>query len=238
MRAGPLPTSMRHPPSPSHDAFPHPTKYQFVYARLREAIIRCELGPNDRLRIEELAHRFDVSIIPVREALRVLQSEGLVVTVPHVGTAVAPIDVVSITEALTIMEGLEIVSTRIAAERAPAAAIDALAAQVAAMDDAATAGRAADWARLNRTFHLTIASQASMPLLEDMLARAFDRWERVWHFYFHGALTRRVAQAQAEHHDLLQQLRARDGPALEETIRNHNRAALAAYLLQHTGARP
>jgi DNA-binding GntR family transcriptional regulator len=228
---------MRHPPSQSHDAFPHPTKHQFVYARLREAIITCELGPNDRLRIEELAHRFDVSIIPVREALRVLQSEGLVVTVPHVGTAVAPIDIGSITEALTIMEGLEIVSTRIAAERAPAAALDVLAGQVAAMDEAVAAGRAGDWAGLNRQFHLTIAAQASMPLLDDMLARAFDRWERVWHYYFHGALTRRVAQAQAEHHDLLRQLRARDLPAIEETIRNHNRAALAAYLLHHTGAK-
>ena len=72
-----------------------------------------------------------------------------------------------------------------------------------------------------------------MPLLRDMLMRAFDRWERVWHYHFQGVLARRVSQAQAEHHDMLRQIRARDYPALEETIRTHNRAALAAYTAHH-----
>ena len=56
----------------------HLTKQQFVYGRLRRAILTCELAPGERLVIDELARQFAVSIIPVREAIRLLQSEGLV----------------------------------------------------------------------------------------------------------------------------------------------------------------
>ena len=67
----------------------HLTKQQFVYSTLRESIIRCELAPGTRLVIDDLAKQFHVSIIPVREALRLLQSEGLVQSVAHVGATVA-----------------------------------------------------------------------------------------------------------------------------------------------------
>lgn len=219
--------------APIRDAFQHPTKQHFVYAKLRDGIVTCVLKPGERLRIDELARRFEVSIIPVREALRVLQSEGLVINVPHVGTAVAPIDANAIAEALSIMEGLEMVSTRAAANRASERDLDDLSARVAAMEDALASGHAEHWALLNRQFHVSIARIAAMPLLQDMLTRAFDRWERVWHFYFHGVFARRIHQAQAEHHEMVRQLRARDLVALETTVREHNRAALAAYTAEH-----
>ena len=79
--------------------------------------MRCELAPGQRLVIDDLARRLEVSAIPVREALQLLQSEGLVHTVPHVGATVAPISRESIDEVFTVMEGLEIVATRSAAER-------------------------------------------------------------------------------------------------------------------------
>ena len=99
----------------------HLTKQQFVYTTLRESIIRCELGPGTRLVIDDLARQFKVSIIPVREALRLLQSEGLVLSVAHVGATVAPIARASVVEVFTLLEGLEVVAARIAAERATAA---------------------------------------------------------------------------------------------------------------------
>jgi DNA-binding GntR family transcriptional regulator len=220
-------------PTHTRDAIVHPTKQHFVYARLRADIISCQLAPGTKLRIDELAERFDVSIIPVREALKVLQTEGLVVNVPHVGAAVSPIEANAITEALTIMEGLEIVSARAAAETATEADLAELDSRVGAMDTALAEERADDWVVQNRLFHLAIARIAAMPLLQDMLARAFDRWERVWRFYFEGVATRRILFAQAEHHDMMRQLRVRDLPALEDTFRRHNRAALAAYLAEH-----
>jgi len=97
------------------------------------------------------------------------------------------------------------------------------------MDEAITADRPADWADLNTQFHLTIGRIAGMPMLEDMLRRALDNWDRLRRHYFHGVLARRIPQAQAEHHQILAQIHDRDFTALEQTIRAHNQAAHASY---------
>lgn len=217
----------------------HVTKHQFVYGLLREAIMRCEFAPGDRLVIDDLARRFQVSIIPVREALRLLQSEGLVVSVPHVGTTVAPISQASVHEVFAILEGLEVVATRAAADRAGTADVEAIGALVEAMDRAIALDRPAEWADLNTEFHLTIGRIAGMPMLEDMLRRALDNWDRLRRHYFRGVLARRIPQAQAEHHEILAQIRDRDLVALEQTIRAHNqraRASYSAYLASVDGA--
>jgi DNA-binding GntR family transcriptional regulator len=62
-----------------------------------------------------------------------------------------------------------------------------------------------------------------------MMERILDRWDRVRRFYFSGVLVNRATQAQQEHHALLEQLRSRDQSRLEDTIRRHNRGALASY---------
>jgi DNA-binding GntR family transcriptional regulator len=207
----------------------HRTKQEFVYQTLRNAIMKCELSPGERLVIDDLARRLDVSAIPVREALQLLQSEGLVVSVPHVGATVGPISRESIFEVFTVMESLEIVATRGAAQRATAADLEGLAETVAAMDRALAAGRAEQWADLNTRFHLTISRLAGMPMLHEMTERVLDRWDRVRRYYFSGVLLHRVDQAQQEHHALLEAMKAVDVERLEEMVRQHNRGALASY---------
>ena len=91
---------------------PHRTKQAFVYRTLHDAISTCEIKPGERLIIDDLARRLQVSAIPVREALQVLQSEGLVITVPHVGATVAPVSRDSIVDVFTVLEGLESVACR------------------------------------------------------------------------------------------------------------------------------
>ena len=207
----------------------HLTKQQYAYKRLRDAIMRGELAPGTRLVIDDLARHFEISIIPVREALRLLQSEGLVVSVAHVGATVAAISRESVAEVFTVLEGLEVVATRTAAERSTPADLDQLTAIVREMDDALDAEAPARWAELNTRFHLEISECARMPMLQEMLRRAFDHWDRVRRHYFSGVLVRRARTAQAEHHLMLEQMRARDLAALEATVRQHNQAALAAY---------
>ena len=63
-----------------------------------------------------------------------------------------------------------------------------------------------------------------------MMQRAVDYWDRVRRFYFRDVLIHRTRLAQAEHRAMLVQMQAHEIPALEETIRNHNRGALAAYM--------
>lgn len=205
------------------------TKQQFVYETLRASIVRCELGPGERLVIDELARRLQVSIVPVREALRLLESEGLVISVAHVGATVAPISRESIAEVFTVLEGLEAVSTRAVARRAQATDFTALDRLAVDMDRALAEGRPNEWAELNTRFHLAIGRLCGMPMLEQMLQRALDHWERVRRHFFNGVLSHRASEAQREHHQLLSQMKAGDLAGLERTIRDHNQGALAAY---------
>jgi DNA-binding GntR family transcriptional regulator len=208
----------------------HRTKQEFVYQTLRDAIMTCELRPGERLVIDDLARRLKVSTIPIREALHMLQSEGLVVNVPHVGTTVAPVSRESIQDVFTVLEGLETVATKLVAERATAEDLETLAALVDRMDEAALAGHYEQWAELNTRFHLTISAIPKLALLREMTERVLARWGRVRRFYFRGVLVHRVAQAQQEHRAILAALRARNVAAVQDFVRRHNQAALAAYL--------
>ena len=174
--------------------------------------MRCELPPGRRLVIDELARQLQVSSIPVREALQLLQSEGLVTNVPHMGATVSPISQQSIDEVFTLMEGLETVATRRAAERLTPEDGAELEQVVAAMDEALAAGRHDEWADLNTRFHLAISRMAGMPMLLEMTDRVLARWDRVRRFYFNGVLVHRVELAQEEHRKLLRLIREQGPP--------------------------
>jgi DNA-binding GntR family transcriptional regulator len=208
----------------------HRTKQEFVYMTLRQAIIGCDLPPGERLIIEEVARQLRVSAIPVREALQLLQSDGFVVNVPHVGATVAPVSRESVVDVFTVLEGLESVAVRHMVRRATAADVDGLAEFVSRMDEAVATGELDSWSTLNRRFHLRISVLTDLPMLQDMTVRVFDRWERVRRFYFRDVLMHRVEQAQAEHTEMLAAMRAGAAAELETLVRRHNQGALAAYL--------
>jgi DNA-binding GntR family transcriptional regulator len=208
----------------------HQTKQEFVYRTLRHALLTCELKPGERLVIDDLARRLGVSIIPVREALQMLQSEGLVVNVPHVGAAAAPLSRESIVDVFTVLEGLEVVATRLLAERGSPAVVQSLEPIVRAMDAAADEGRFENWADLNTQFHLAISAATELPLLQEMTERLLGRWDRIRRHYFNGVLSHRVGAAQAEHRNILAALEAHDLARLQGEVQRHNRCALEAYL--------
>jgi DNA-binding GntR family transcriptional regulator len=205
------------------------TKQELVYQTLRSAIMRCDLRPGQRLVIDELARKLEVSAIPVREALHLLQSEGLVTSVPHVGATVSLISRESIDEVFAVLEGLEIVATRSATLRLTSADATALEGITVAMDEAWQMGRNEEWADLNSRFHLAISRLSAMPMLQEMTERVLDHWDRVRRFYFSGVLVRRIEQAQEEHRALLRAMKAKDLVALEQTVKQHNQGALLAY---------
>jgi DNA-binding GntR family transcriptional regulator len=205
------------------------TKQELVYRTLRDAIMHCQLQPGQRLVIEEIASQLAVSPIPVREALHILQSERLVETIPHVGATVARISRESVAEVFMVMEGLEVVATRCAAERMTPDDLAALGRLLEAMECALAAGDAERWAENNTQFHRQITRIAGMPMLQEMTERVMAHWDRLRRFFFAGVLAHRMQQAQRDHRDILDAMRAQDYARLEELVERHNREALAAY---------
>ncbi|MGH2995382.1 MAG: GntR family transcriptional regulator [Gaiellaceae bacterium] len=120
-----------------------------VYRALRQEIGRLELAPGRRLRLEELAGRFQVSLTPVRHALRRLESEGLVVSVRRRGSRVAPLSVEELEEIQALRLGLETFLARHGAERCTK---EALGEMRAARDEMERAFRAGDLDAYIRSF--------------------------------------------------------------------------------------
>jgi len=205
------------------------TKQEYVYQSLRGAIMRGELPPGQRLVIDEIGRQLQVSAIPIREALQLLQSEGLVLGAPHIGATVAPISQEEVHEVFAIMEGLETVGVREAARRVDDAGLALLSGVVAQMDAAVAAQDYERWAALNGDLHRAVNDIAGMPLLREMTDRVLSRWERLRRHYFHGVVVPRVAQAQGEHHAMIEAIVRRDPDGAEQVVRAHTRAAQAAY---------
>lgn len=88
-----------------------------VFNTLREAILKGELVPGERLMEKQLAERMGVSRTPIREAIRKLELEGLVLMVPRKGAEVAKITEKDITDVLEVRATLESLAVRLACEK-------------------------------------------------------------------------------------------------------------------------
>lgn len=102
----------------------HPKLFETIAQQLRDAIVQGELGPGDKLLETELADQFGVSRGPIREALRELSREGLVVDLPRRGTLVSTttlgglIEVYDVREALETFAAVQVVKTATSADLA------------------------------------------------------------------------------------------------------------------------
>ena len=88
-----------------------------VFQTLRQAILRGELKPGERLMEIHLAQKLGVSRTPVREAIRMLELEGLVVMIPRKGAEVAKITVRDLKDALEVRMAIDSLSVKLACER-------------------------------------------------------------------------------------------------------------------------
>jgi len=139
------------------------SKTDLVAALIRELIITGELAAGEQLRQRDLAQRFHVSQTPVREAMRRLESEGLVVGDTHRGFTVVVPDDGPVEENFQIRAALESLGASLAARKIGEeglARLQALNDRMREMADDDTR-----YADLNREFHFTVYSCAGSPLL-------------------------------------------------------------------------
>jgi DNA-binding GntR family transcriptional regulator len=130
---------------------------------LRGDIVSGELPFGSRLIIEDLAIRYGVSHMPVREALRVLHGEGLVVIEPNRGARVRPIYRGFIEDVFDVRSAIETMLARRAAERRSDAHLQRLREAAARLEAMVIAGDHASVALANRDFHTVINDAAGNP---------------------------------------------------------------------------
>ena len=189
-----------------------------AYERIREQITTLELAPGVAVNEEQLAGELDIGLNPVREALKLLAHESLVVITPRHGIYVAAVNVPDLEQLSEMRLNLESLSARLAAERATLDDIAVL--EALRQEQAATLP--GDTRRLfdvDHKFHRAIAQAAQNKYLADALERLFGLSQRLWYL----ALPRLefLSSAVGKHLDLVEAIKARDGDRAEAIMREH-----------------
>ncbi|HRP94960.1 MAG TPA: GntR family transcriptional regulator [Rhodocyclaceae bacterium] len=202
--------------------------YQEVAERLRQRIFSHELKPGTWVDEQALAEQYGISRTPLREALKVLASEGLVTLKPRRGCYVTEISERDLDEIFTVMALLEGQCARSAAEKADAAALDELQRIHARLEAAAGANDINGFFEANQAFHRSVQRIADNHWLQHVIEdlRKVIKLSRHHSLFGEG----RLEQSLAEHRTILAALLARDPDRSEQSMRNHidsGRAALA-----------
>lgn len=198
-----------------------------AYARLVAEIGAGLLRPGDRLTETELAQRLGLSRTPVREAIRQLESDGLVTHVPRFGAVVRTLDPAEITELYEMRAVLEGTAAQFAARAAVEIELDDLEEINAAMLAATTPRERYE---ANRQFHWMLLNAAR----NRFLVKTVEAVQKTLLILGPSTLEERARSEEAftEHTDLLAALRARDGSGAEAAMRSHIEAAHRARLRQ------
>jgi DNA-binding GntR family transcriptional regulator len=151
-----------------------------IAQRMRHAIIAGELAFGSRLRIDELATRYGVSHMPVREALRELHGEGLVVIEPNRGARVRPLHRGFVEDLFDIRSAIETMLARRAAERRNERHIAALTGAEDRLETLVAQGELLAVPAVNRDFHAVINDAAGNPGALDIVDRHWLLMAALW----------------------------------------------------------
>ncbi|WP_082599153.1 GntR family transcriptional regulator [Yonghaparkia sp. Soil809] len=187
---------------------------------LREAIVGGEYPPGSRIRQEEIAERFGASRVPVREALKALEADGLVTLVANTGAWVTRLSLAECEEVYQTRERVEPLLLRYSAPHLDEAALDGLERLAERMAETTDVE---EFLRLDREFHQRSYAGAETLVLGDLVRRLWNTTQPYRRAYtlMIDAHSQRIVHD--EHHMLVTALRDQDVDTAERVIEGHIR---------------
>jgi len=201
-------------------AIPRQSLTSAVADKLRDQIIRGEMAEGTQLRQDAIATQYQVSRIPVREALRQLDAEGLIAIVPNRGAIVPALSPDDIEEIFSIRALLE---PEVLKRSIPHLTQEDLGEAEAILRTYVNELRRQDhvstWGRLNWQFHSILYSRANQPRSLAIIRNVNNSGERYTRLQLY--LTHGMKRANDEHHKILQLCRQRDVPGACRLLHEH-----------------
>jgi DNA-binding GntR family transcriptional regulator len=182
---------------------------------LRTRIFEGHYAPGTRMVERDLATEFGVSRLPVREALRMLQQEGLITERATRGSVVAGLDEKDVDDLFQVRISLEVLACRLASERATPDDLDRLRALLDGAAEALALGNLTDAHRLNSEFHDELTTIADNQFLKTALEPLQGRM----HWLFRHV--RSLPELLEEHRDLLAAIASGDPDRAAEQSAHH-----------------
>ncbi|HWA38333.1 MAG TPA: GntR family transcriptional regulator [Burkholderiales bacterium] len=193
--------------------------------RLRDLIVQGRLSPGERLNERLLCERLGISRTPLREAIKLLATEGLVELLPNRGAVVSAVDPDRIAEALTVMGALEALAGELACGRASGEAIAAIRALHNDMLSMHSKGDLDGYFRYNQLIHMGIVEASGNPVLASTYRQLNANVKRAR--YMANLSRERWDAAVAEHEEIIRALERRDATALRGLLADHLSRKLA-----------
>ncbi|HEX4485620.1 MAG TPA: GntR family transcriptional regulator [Terriglobales bacterium] len=204
----------------TESAIPRRSLTSAVAERLRDQIIRGEIQEGSQLRQDVIAAQFQVSRIPVREALRQLDAEGLIIIVPNRGAVVPELSPDDIEELFAIRALLEPEVLKISIPNlTPADFTKAESVLKKFSQELKREEHIADWGVLNSEFHSILYSGANRPRFMSVIRNVNHNGERYTRLQLY--LTHGMKRANEEHHEILDLCRERKVVAACKLLRQH-----------------
>lgn len=184
---------------------------------LRDEILLGELTPGQHLRLEEIAGRYEISTTPVREALRELESEGLVTIFPHRGAVVTKLSAGELQDIYDIRATLEEMATRLAVPHITEDILAELRAYIEEMDS--HIGELVTLVKLNHKFHITLYAASGRRHLCELTSMLRFRTQH----YLHAFITYMggMPQAQIDHRAILTACKEHDVDRAASLVYEH-----------------
>lgn len=208
------------PLSESNTIEPAQTTAERIADILRTAILHGDFDDGESLRQDELAQQLKVSKIPLREALVLLQAEGLVMLVPNKGATVAALTAVEMREIYAIRIALETLALQTAFPHLQETHFLTAEAILNRIDHLHQPEALGEWASLNWQFHATLYQPSGMNRLLDITATLHTNVVR-YLLTKRRAHPQELTQSQAEHRQLLALCRARDEAGACQLLTRH-----------------
>lgn len=193
------------------------TKTEVVYDFLKNNILNGNFQPEEKIVISDVAKQMDVSDIPIREAIKRLQTEGFLDITPHVGASVVKINPEEFEEIAIIRGELECLCTRLAAGHLTEKDFNDMERMNREGDVALENNNFQKLAELNKKFHFKIYNSTPHKLLRKMITDLWDKAGMLPHVFTYS--TERCRQSQKEHKMILKALRKGDAATAGEIIK-------------------
>jgi len=205
-----------------------PTAQEAVLVALREWIAHGTLRPGQQVVQEDLSAALGVSRVPLREALKILEAEGLVTYYPHRGYFVTELSVADLLEVYRLRDILEAEALQLAVEECSAADVDAIEALLDDLEEATAAGDVGAMTACNRAFHFAMFDAAGRPRLSRLIRQLWDSTDVYRTVYFHDPANRE--RVTAEHRSMVRALRDRKTDDLVRLQADHRANAVSSVV--------
>ncbi|WP_158734707.1 GntR family transcriptional regulator [Alteribacillus sp. YIM 98480] len=194
------------------------TKSDYVHQFLKRKILDGELSMGEDINISKVSKELNVSIIPVREGLKRLETEGLVEVIPHKGARVKTFNSEKIREIFDIRAVLEGLAAKTAISNMDADKIKQLKSMTDKMKAYAIEGNDKEFGQANKDFHRYIYKNSVYPRLYDMI---FNLWEGSWTQAVFAFSPERMLASVEEHYEIIKAMEEKDEEKTEHLVKLH-----------------